>query len=76
MPGVTWTEATVAEVAQYEGVPQATDLTGFALFGMPIPLDGATVWGDVTSSYTEATVASGTITEVTVPSTSYTEVVI
>ena len=44
MPGVTWTE----------GRPAGTLDTGvFALFSMPIPVEGATVWADPTAAYSE-----------------------
>ena len=35
-----------------EGAPQGT-VSGYALFGMPIPLDNAVVWADASATFTE-----------------------
>lgn len=74
MPGVTYTERTVTSSSYTEGIPAGTlDAGVFALFGMPIPVEGATVWADPTAAYTERTVASGSYTEKAVSSTTYVE---
>jgi hypothetical protein len=74
MPGVTYTERTVTSATFTEGKPAGTLNAGvFALFGMPIPVEGATVWADPTAAYSGRTVASGAHTERTVNSTAYTE---
>lgn len=74
MPGVTWTERPVTEVTYFEGqLNTGTISQGFALFGMPIPVDGGLVWSDPTASYTERTVPSTTFTEKTVAATTYVE---
>lgn len=74
MPGVTWTERPVTATTFTEGRPSGTlDAGVYALFGMPIPVEGATVWADPTASYTEKVVVASSYTEKTVSAASYTE---
>jgi hypothetical protein len=62
-PGVSYSEASVAAAQWFKGVP-GIPFDGFALFGMPIPVENGLVFQDPTTSYAK----------VSVPATAWTEV--
>jgi len=71
----SWTELTVAVTPYVEGIPSPDSgtITGFALFGLPIPIDGGLAFGDTTVSWAENTVPLTSHTEMTVPLTTWTQ---
>ena len=62
MTATPWTERTATQVTCFEGRPGpgSGNITGFALFGMPIPISHGLSFADSSVTYAERSLASGT----------------
>lgn len=76
MPATSWTELTVAAAGFIKGVPTtgSGQITGFSLFGLPIPIDSGVAFADPTAAWSEMTVSATSYSEMSTPATTWTEV--
>ena len=73
MGATSWTEQSQTSSTWYEGLPGPA-IEGYALFGLPIPIEIGLSYSGVTSTWTEHSQSATAMTEMSQTASTWTEI--